>query len=142
MTRELGLRIALGYLAAMNALIGIWAQFFPQSFFDDFPGAGDAWVAVDGPYNEHLVRDVGALSLALFVVLAAAAIGLKKSVVIVASLASLVAGVPHLIYHVRHTDGLDGMSLVASLGGLFVAVVLPLAIIYVITRPDRIFSHR
>ncbi|MCH7789126.1 MAG: hypothetical protein IH940_06745, partial [Acidobacteria bacterium] len=87
MTRELGLRIALGYLAAMNALIGIWAQFFPRSFFDDFPGAGDAWVAVDGPYNEHLVRDVGAFGLALCVVLVAAIISLNRALVIAAALA-------------------------------------------------------
>ena len=34
-------------------------------FYDDFPGLGRSWVAADGPYNEHLVRDVGALNLAL-----------------------------------------------------------------------------
>jgi hypothetical protein len=141
MTRDLGLRFALGYLAAMNALIGVWAQFFPRSFYDDFPGAGGAWVSVDGPYNEHLVRDVGALSLALCVVLLAATISLNKTVVIVAASASLVAGVPHLIYHIRHTDGLDGANVVASIGGLFAAAVLPLVIIYLVTRTDRIFSR-
>jgi hypothetical protein len=39
----------------------------PAGFFSRFPFAGHAWVALLPPYNEHLVRDVGALSLALIV---------------------------------------------------------------------------
>ena len=38
---------------------------FPQSFYDSFPGLGFIWISVDGPYNEHLIRDVGSLYLAL-----------------------------------------------------------------------------
>ena len=37
----------------------------PAAFYDDFPGLGRMWVAPDGPYNQHLVRDVGELNLAL-----------------------------------------------------------------------------
>jgi hypothetical protein len=40
----------------------------------DFPGAGRSWVAPDGPFNEHLARDVGVLNLALAVVTIAAAV--------------------------------------------------------------------
>ena len=73
MTRELWIRAVFAYLALQSALIGVWALMAPRSFYDDFPGAGRAWVAVDGPYNEHLVRDVGALNLAILVVFALAA---------------------------------------------------------------------
>ncbi len=139
MSVPLVLRISLGYLAAMNLLIGVWATFAPRSFYDDFPGIADAWVAVDGPYNEHLVRDVGAYSLALATVLVIALIKLNRPVVIVAALASMVVGVPHLVYHLRHTEVLDGANLAASIGGLVVAVVLPLVIIRTINRPDRLF---
>ncbi len=52
--------IAIGY-----AGVGAWAALAPRSFYDDFPGGGRHWVAVDGPFNEHLVRDVGTLNLAL-----------------------------------------------------------------------------
>lgn len=45
---------------------------FPRSFYDDFPGGGIAWVSVDGPYNEHLIRDIGAWSLGTTVVVLAA----------------------------------------------------------------------
>lgn len=48
---------------------GIWAAFLPESFYGDIPAIRPAWVAVDGPYNEHLIRDVGAMFLALAVVL-------------------------------------------------------------------------
>ena len=65
MTYRRWIRIALGYLAFVSLEVGIWAQFAPRSFYDDFPGLGRAWVRVDGPFNEHLVRDVGGLNLAL-----------------------------------------------------------------------------
>ena len=59
-----------GILWALNALgafVGAWALAAPRSFYDGFPMPGllGAWVASDGPYNEHLVRDVGSLYLAL-----------------------------------------------------------------------------
>lgn len=57
-------RLALGYLGLTSALVGVWAQFFPQMFYDQFPGFG-VWVAGDGPFNEHLVRDVGGLNLSM-----------------------------------------------------------------------------
>ncbi len=49
MTYRLWTRIALGYLALVSLQIGLWAQFAPRSFYDDFPGLGRAWVAIDGP---------------------------------------------------------------------------------------------
>ncbi len=58
-------RIALVVVAAGTGGVGLWAQAVPRSFYDDFPGMGRMWVAVDGPYNQHLVRDVGGLNLGL-----------------------------------------------------------------------------
>src|SRR3954471_13364403 len=58
-------RVVLALLAFTSAGIGVWAAFAPRAFYDKFPGLGQVWVAVDGPYNEHLVRDFGALNLAL-----------------------------------------------------------------------------
>src|SRR3712207_8980589 len=46
----------------------MWQMFWPESFFRDFPGWGRHWVSVDGPYNEHLLRDVGQGNLAFGVV--------------------------------------------------------------------------
>lgn len=62
---RVGTRAGLIYLALSFLPIGIWAQFWPQSFYNDFPGLGRAWVRIDGPFNEHLIRDVGGLNLGL-----------------------------------------------------------------------------
>ena len=56
-------RVGLGLLAVSAAIVGFWAEFAPKSFYDDFPGGGHHWVRVDGPYNQHLVRDVGQWNL-------------------------------------------------------------------------------
>ena len=123
------LRIGLGYLALVWAQVGGWALFAPRSFYDGYPGLGRTWVAVDGPYNEHLVRDVGALNLALVVVLVAAAITLSRPLVVTAALASLVWGVPHTLYHLFNRGELSTPDFVASVGGLALLSALPLVIL-------------
>jgi hypothetical protein len=72
------LRILLVFMGIPSVLIGLWAGFAPRGFYDDFPGAGRSWVAPDGPFNEHLVRDVGVLNLALAVVTIAAVVWLTR----------------------------------------------------------------
>lgn len=122
-------RIALGYLALIAVQIGVWAQFAPRSFYDDFPGVGRAWVSVDGPYNEHLVRDVGGLYLALAALVIAAIVTLSRPLVVTAAIAVLVSGVPHLVYHLFNTDGLSTGDVVASLGGLALLTAIPIGLL-------------
>mgnify|MGYP000686592576 CR=1 FL=1 len=118
------IRIALSYLIVVTGQIGVWALFAPRSFYDDFPGLGRSWVSVDGAFNGHLVRDVGALNLALAVLLIAAWARLGRELVFVAGAAALVWGAPHAVYHLANTDGLGGSDLVASLSGLVLFVVV------------------
>jgi hypothetical protein len=122
-------RIALGYLSLLSLEIGLWAQFAPRSFYDHFPGLGRAWIKVDGPYNEHLVRDVGGLNLGLAAVLIIAMITLSRTTIIAASVASLLYGVPHLVYHIANTNDLDSSDVAISIGGLALFAVLPIALI-------------
>ena len=56
----------LWILAVSAFALGVQAEFTPRAFYDDFP-FGRGWVAMDGRYNEHLIRDFGALNLALVV---------------------------------------------------------------------------
>jgi hypothetical protein len=128
------LRVLLAFLAAGTAVVGLWAQFFPQSFYDDFPGTGGQWIAVDGPYNEHLIRDVGGLNLALTVVLAAAIVVASPILVRVAALAFLVYALPHFVYHLHHLDRYDPFDQVANAVSLGAMVVVPLVLV-VITWP-------
>lgn len=136
MTYRLWERLALGYLALNSLVVGLWAQFAPRSFYDNFPGFGAVWVAVDGPYNEHLIRDVGGLNLALAVVLIAALVTLTAPLVTAAAVAALTYGLPHLGYHLFNTDGLRTGDAIASIGGLALFVALAVAILAV-NRVDR-----
>ncbi len=116
-------RIALVVIAAGSLVVGVWAQAFPRSFYDDFPGAGRVWVAVDGPFNEHLVRDVGGLNLALAFVAGFALVTRSVLVARAAGGAALLFGAPHLLYHATHLDPFDTADVVANLVALSVAAV-------------------
>ena len=100
-------RLVLLLLALSAAFVGGWALFGPDSFYRSFPGFGLHWVATDGPYNEHLVRDVGGLYLALLVVSVyalrpTASSHLRR----MAGAAWFVFSAPHLGYHLAHLDTL------------------------------------
>jgi hypothetical protein len=122
-------RVALIVLAVAFGVVGVWAQLAPRSFYDDFPGLGRHWVSGDGPYNEHLVRDVGGLNLALVVMAIAALVTASTVIARVAGIAALVYSLPHAVYHSAHLDMFDDTSdkigLVVSLWGavVFAAVV-------------------
>ena len=118
-------RILLALLALSYLVQGAWALFAPRSFYDSFPGFGHHWVDVDGPFNEHLLRDVGGLSLTLVVVLAAAALVPRVALVRTAAVAALVFAVPHLAYHATHLDTVPGVDGLATMVSLALAVLVP-----------------
>ena len=126
-------RILLVWLS-LSSLIGFWAALAPRSFYDDFPGGGRSWVSPDGPYNEHLVRDFGALNLALSVLTIAAAIMLVRSLAVVAALAWLAYSVPHLVYHLRHLDVYETSDQIANVAALALAPVLAIAVLVLEAR--------
>jgi hypothetical protein len=137
--REWVVRVVLVVWAAVSVQLGIWAALAPRSFYDDFPGFGREWVRVDGLYNEHLVRDFGALNLALAVVTIAALITLSRPLVIAVAVAWLAWSVPHFVYHLRHLDMFsstgDKVANVFLLGSLPVLAVVVLVV--TLRRPAR-----
>jgi nucleoside-diphosphate-sugar epimerase len=118
-------RVGLAGLLAVALQIGFWASLAPRSFYDDFPGGGRVWVAVDGPYNEHFVRDFGALNLALAVLTLVALVRLSPTLVRVAAGAWLAYGIPHLVYHLRHLEPYGTGDAVANVTALALAVAVP-----------------
>ena len=62
---RLAVKLLLGWFVVFGFVIGLWQAVFPASFYADFPGMGHHWVSPDGPYNEHLLRDVGLGNLAV-----------------------------------------------------------------------------
>ena len=129
------MRAGLAIIAISPAWVGIWATLAPRSFYDDFPGTS-SWVAPLGPYDEHLVRDVGAFELGLLVVLVYAIVTLERRVVQAALLATIVSGLPHLIYHLTATGPLSTADNVLSLIGLALPVIIALVLLPR-TRNDR-----
>jgi hypothetical protein len=119
-------RVALVVVAAGSLVVGVWAQGFPRAFYDDFPGMGRVWVAVDGPFNEHLVRDVGGLNLGLAFVAILALVTGSTLLARAAGGAALLYGVPHLLYHATHLDPFDTGDSVAMLGSLGMAALAAL----------------
>jgi alkylhydroperoxidase family enzyme len=104
-TRNRGaIRFLLLALGLPQALIGAWALLAPGSFYDDFPAGTDGWVNPLGPFDEHLVTDVGALFVALGFLLAFAAVSLRRGTVIAAAIAWLLFAVPHFAWHVFNLE--------------------------------------
>ena len=123
-------RILLVATAAIGLFVGGWAAIAPQSFYDAFPGLGRIWVAIDGPFNGHLIRDVGALYLGLAAGSIAAAFSRTPDAGRAIGLAWAVFGLPHLIYHVSEFGGMHPIDVVGNLvalgGSLALGVVLML----------------
>ena len=116
-----------------NGVIGVWATLSPRGWYDDFPGFGKVWVAVEGPYNEHLVRDVGAWSLALTVLTLAAAWALERRFLIATGVALAVQAAAHAQHHITADNPFDSSGELAQavsgivLLGVLGAVVATLA---------------
>ena len=130
-------QVALIVIAFSTGLVGVWATMAPKSFYEDFPGAGRVWVAVDGPYNEHLVRDVGSLNLGLAFVAVLALVTGSTLVARAAGGAALLYGVPHLVYHAAHLDPYESGDQAALLFSLGIAVLAAVLAIAAPTEPDR-----
>lgn len=135
--RDRVVRAALGALVITAGFIGTWAAFSPRSFYEKFPGAGRVWVAVDGPYNEHLVRDFGDLNLAIGAVTLVALVTFARPAVIAATVGWLVYSVPHLVYHLRHLDVYDTTDQVTSILSLVLSAALPALVLAAMLRRTR-----
>ncbi len=136
------LRAGLLVLAAFALLPGIWGTLWPRSFFDDFPGAGAAWVAAFPPYNEHLVRDVGAFYVGYGVLLLGAAVVTRRRLVQVVLVAWVAATVPHGLFHLRHLDELPTSDAVGQSVVLALMTLLPLLLLALSARmPWRTWSQ-
>jgi hypothetical protein len=130
-------KAALVVIACGSIVVGLWAQGFPRSFYDEFPGMGWTWVALDGPYNEHLIRDVGGLNLALAFVAVMALVTGSILLARVAGGAALLYGVPHLLYHATHLDGYKAGDVVAMLTSLGIAVLAAIVVAAPAPGPNR-----
>ncbi len=118
-----GQRIALGVLLLVALVTGLWALLAPRSFYDSFPGgSGMHWISADGPYNRHLISDVGSMYLALAALTAAALA--RSAPARLAGVVWLVFSVPHWIYHSAHLGLYGTRDQILNQVGLIVVVLL------------------
>ena len=118
-------RIFLVITSLVGTFVGVWAAFLPTEFYESFPGLGlGPWVAVDGPFNEHLVRDVGALYLGLAVAGFYAASTATAQAGRAVAVAWIVFSIPHLAYHLGHLEGLDALNVAVEIVSLSSTIVL------------------
>lgn len=127
-------RIAAFVLLVGDLAVGAWALFAPSSFYDDFPGFGRHWVSVDGVFNEHLIRDVGALNLALAVVALAAVIRPGRFARLCGA-AHLVWTAPHLYYHSSHLHLFSTGDAIGNVLALSIPVIAALYLV-IFRAPD------
>jgi hypothetical protein len=125
-------KIAAEFLVISAAVVGGWAEFAPRSFYDSFPGFGRHWVRAAGAYDEHLIRDVGGLYLALLVITAWALWRAQPEMLRMTGAGWLVFNVAHLAFHADH---LHGFSTSDKIGNV-VALALELVAAIVLLLPD------
>lgn len=129
-------RAALAVLILSQGSIALWALLAPRAFYDDFPGGGRSWVSPLGPYDEHLVRDVGALSLALTVVLVIAFLKPEPLMRLAAGLGFVAWSLPHFIFHLTADGALATGDRIASETGEALTVLVA-AVLVVDAIRDR-----
>jgi hypothetical protein len=127
------IRGALIYLAASAGWVAAWILIAPKNFYDNFPGGSSSWVSALPPYNEHLERDFGAAGLGLAVLAVLAALWMERRVIQAAAISLLVAGLPHLAYHLTTTEHYSTGDNIGSLLGLALNVLVPIALLYLVS---------
>lgn len=140
-------RVILWVLSVLAAVIGSWALFLPNAFYETFPdgsasGGLAQWVAMDGPFNEHLTRDVGALYLALAAGGIVAALSRSTGATRVIAVAWIVFSAPHLLYHLEHLHGLAPLDAITEPISLALTLVLPIPLLFTGGAPRRANADR
>ncbi|GAA3686278.1 hypothetical protein GCM10022267_86450 [Lentzea roselyniae] len=123
------LRAGLAFLALVEGIVGGWSLIAPKHFFDNFPLPTNQWVAYFPPFNEHLLRDFGALNLALCAVLVFAAVTLERRLTQAALVGYLLFAVPHLVFHLNHLSHMPFADQVGNVVSLVAVVLVPLALL-------------
>ena len=118
------LRAGIWLTAFIELAIGVVATMTPQAFYDYMP-----WVNLAPPYSEHLIRDYGAMNLALGLVTVVAATTMDRRMVHTALAAYLLFAIPHLLFHLTHHHNYAMAQAVGETAALTFAVLLPVTLL-------------
>jgi hypothetical protein len=112
------------FMAVVLLAVGVVATLAPRAFYDHVP-----WVSLAPPFAEHLMRDYGAMNLALGFVTAVAAVTMDRVMVRTSLCAYLLFAVPHLLFHVTHHHDYTARQAIGETTALAIAVLLPLGLL-------------
>lgn len=127
-------RVLLVILCFAAATVGFWSYIAPRHWYDSFPGFGMHWLPPLGPYNEHFVKDGGALYLGLLLLTAAAAYFVADNRLVALTAAAWTTfNVLHVSYHFTMlqmvptlTDKILGVGTLVLLTLVSAALLIPL----------------
>jgi hypothetical protein len=142
--KQLILRGGLLIGLLISVVSGVWALFWPVDFYRNFPLPGHPWQAFHPAYNEHLVRDFGALNLVLALLFAVSAYTLDVLMTRTTLAGYLIFAVPHLIFHLNHLHGLATVDAVGEVVSLSLGVIGPVFLLFLTrqSRPDSATSSQ
>ena len=130
MNRTRWIQVLLGLNLVSLLPLAIWPLASPRNFYDKFPGGSYHWIDINGPYNEHFLRDFGALNAALVVVIVFALWRPAVSLLQATGLAIAVYALPHAIYHLNHLDVYKSSEKFVATAPLVLQIFLGLAIFW------------
>jgi hypothetical protein len=125
------LRPLLWSLAALDTAVGAFAAVAPHAFYRNVLG-----VDLLGPYNQHLLSDVGGF-LGFGLLFGWAAWTLGRQLVRAACVPATLTGLLHFGYHAAHLEHFSTGTAAAQTAGLTIAVALPLLALFMTRSADR-----
>lgn len=133
MTRQRWIQVLLALNLVSLLPVAIWPLVSPRGFYENFPGGSYHWIDINGPYNEHFLRDFGALNAALIVVIVFALWRPSVALLQAAGLALAVYALPHAIYHLSHLDVYKSSEKFVATAPLVLQILMGAAIAYLAT---------
>jgi len=132
------IRIGLVILFLDELVVGMWNALAPESFYLNFPT-----VDLTPPFSEHYARDFGWATLGIAFLLLLAIITPKAHFVIPATVAYLIFGIPHFVFHVTELDDFTpGEAIALTVANAFVALLGIAVVLVTIARDRRVRRRR
>lgn len=131
-------RVCLAVLTLTSLLVGVWAYLAPVNWYNTFPGLGLRWLPVLGPYNEHFVKDVGAMYLAMAALsVMAFRYVTNQALMRTAALALSIFNILHLTYHVTMLHMYGPLDATLNMTALALVTVCSLALAIPVKERER-----
>ncbi len=127
--RRLATRCLVGALALSGLIPGAYAAVASRGFYDTVLG-----LDLLGPYNEHLLTDIGALYLGFGLLFAWATVTLGRELALAACAGWALTQLLHFTYHAMHLANFTFTQAIEQTAGLAAYLLLVLATALLVGR--------